>query len=123
MRCEASAVIDTVGPAESHSDKRPRLQQVLPLEDVCASATPRLTRLCLDVFILVYQLLEGHVALWMAQHPRLGRASPLYPIDEYALALIIDFAFGGSICVLPVGPGPGDAAGGCSSPPPSPLRG
>jgi len=90
---------------------------------MCASAALRLTLLCRRLFISVYQLLAGHVAVWMAQHPRLGRASPLYKIDEYALALVVDYAFGGSICVLPVGSGSGNTAGGCSSPPRSPLRG
>ncbi|KAJ1477157.1 hypothetical protein T484DRAFT_3043734 [Baffinella frigidus] len=49
---------------------------------------------------LLDELLQGHLAVWMGQHPRLGSHSSLHCLDEYATGIILDYAFGGHLCAL-----------------------
>jgi hypothetical protein len=44
---------------------------------------------------LLDELQQGHLAVCMAQHPRLGAGSSLHCLDENATAIILDYAFGG----------------------------
>lgn len=42
---------------------------------------------------IMEKLLEGHLAVWMSQHPRLGGQSPLHLLDEFVTGIILDHAF------------------------------
>lgn len=46
----------------------------------------------------VGDLMRGHLAVWMAQHQRLGELSPLHQLDESVTGIILNQAFGGDIC-------------------------
>jgi hypothetical protein len=43
---------------------------------------------------LLDELMQGHLAVLMSQHPRLGTKSSLHCLDEYATGIILDYAFG-----------------------------
>ena len=49
---------------------------------------------------LLDELMQGHLAVLMSQHPRLGTNSSLHCLDEYATGIILDYAFGGRLCAL-----------------------
>ena len=49
---------------------------------------------------LLDDLLQGHLAVWMSQHQRLGAQSSLHCLDEYVTGIILDHAFGGHLCAL-----------------------
>jgi hypothetical protein len=43
---------------------------------------------------VIDKLLAGHVAVWMGQHARLGAASYIHLLDDYATGLILQYSFG-----------------------------